>query len=66
MEITASRVKTLREQTGVGMMECKKALQEADGDLKRAATLLREKGEAKAVKRASRATNEGRIQGKVR
>jgi elongation factor Ts len=59
-------VKTLREQTGVGMMECKKALQEADGDLRRAAALLREKGEAKAVKRAGRAANEGRIQGKVR
>jgi elongation factor Ts len=54
-------VKTLREQTGVGMMECKKALEEADGDLKRAGELLREKGAAKAVKRAGRATKEGRI-----
>lgn len=58
-------VKTLREQTGVGMMECKKALQEAEGDLKRAGELLREKGAAKAVKRAGRATKEGRITAKI-
>jgi elongation factor Ts len=58
-------VKTLREQTGVGMMECKKALQESDGDIKRAANLLREKGAAKAVKRAGRATKEGRIAAKL-
>lgn len=58
-------VKTLREQTDAGMMECKKALQEADGDMKRAAAILREKGAAKAVKRASRATKEGRIQALV-
>jgi elongation factor Ts len=64
-EITASMVKILREQTGVGMMECKKALQEADGDVKRAANLLREKGAAKAVKRAGRATKEGRIAAKL-
>lgn len=54
-------VKDLREQTGVGMMECKKALQESEGDMKRAVELLREKGAAKAVKRAGRAAKEGRI-----
>lgn len=64
-EITASMVKILREQTGVGMMECKKALAEADGDIKRAANILREKGAAKAVKRAGRATKEGRIAAKI-
>jgi elongation factor Ts len=64
-EISASLVKTLREQTGVGMMECKKALQECDGDIKRAATLLREKGAAKAIKRAGRATKEGKIMAKT-
>jgi elongation factor Ts len=64
-EISASLVKTLREQTGVGMMECKKALQESDGDIKRAATLLREKGAAKAIKRAGRATKEGKIMAKI-
>jgi elongation factor Ts len=64
-EITASLVKTLREQTGVGMMECKKALGETEGDLKKAVALLRERGAAKAVKRAGRATKEGKIQAKV-
>ena len=64
-EIAATLVKTLREQTGAGMMECKKALQEAKGDLKRAGSILREKGAAKAVKRAARATKEGRIAAKV-
>lgn len=60
-EITASMVKDLREQTGVGMMECKKALQESEGDLKRAVELLREKGAAKAVKKSGRSAKEGRI-----
>ncbi|MFW6303687.1 MAG: translation elongation factor Ts [Candidatus Sumerlaeota bacterium] len=64
-EITAQMVKTLREQTGVGMMECKKALQEAEGDLERAGNILREKGAAKAVKRAGRATKEGLIQAQL-
>lgn len=61
-EITASMVKDLRAQTGVGMMDCKKALQEADGDMEAAVKLLRERGAAKAVKRAERAISEGRIQ----
>ncbi len=64
-EITAQMVKALREATGVGMMECKKALQEADGDVERAGNILREKGAAKAVKRAGRATKEGLIQAVV-
>jgi elongation factor Ts len=61
MEITAATVKALREATGAGMMDCKKALQEADGDLERAKTILRERGLASAAKRATRATNEGVI-----
>ena len=60
-EITAAMVKQLREQTGVGMMECKKALAESDGDAKRAVALLREKGAAKVVKRAGRATEQGLV-----
>ena len=58
-EITASMVKELREQTGLGMMECKKALSEADGDLKKAEELLRIKSGAKASKAASRVASEG-------
>ena len=58
-EISASLVKELREQTGTGMMDCKRALQETDGDLDAARKLLREKGMAQAGKRATRATNEG-------
>ena len=53
MAITASMVKELRERTGAGMMECKKALVEADGDLDAAAEALRKAGAAKADKKAS-------------
>ena len=60
-EITAAAVKTLRDQTGAGMMDCKRALGEADGDLKKAVEVLRERGLAKAGKREGRATSEGRI-----
>ncbi len=60
-EITASLVKELREMTGLGMMECKKALAEANGDLKRAEELLRIKSGAKAGKAASRVAAEGVI-----
>ena len=60
-EITAAAVKTLRDQTGAGMMDCKRALAEADGDLKKAVAVLRERGLAKAGKREGRATSEGRI-----
>jgi elongation factor Ts len=59
VEITAQMVKELREKTGAGMMECKKALQEADGDLEGAVDVLRTRGVAMAAKRAGRATNEG-------
>jgi elongation factor Ts len=60
-EISAGVVKALRDRTGAGMMECKKALTDAGGDAERAALLLRERGLAKAVKRAGRATSEGAI-----
>ena len=54
--ISASLVKELRDQTGAGMMDCKRALEEADGDIEVARTLLRERGMASAGKRAGRAT----------
>jgi len=60
-QITAELVKTLREKTNVGMMECKSALTEADGDLEKAETILRKKGIAKADKKADRQTKEGII-----
>jgi elongation factor Ts len=60
-EITAALVKQLRDATGAGMMDCKKALTEADGDLDRASEILREKGLASAAKRAGRAAEQGRI-----
>lgn len=58
-EITAKIVKDLRESTGCGMMDCKKALVECDGDMEKAAEYLREKGLAKAAKKASRIAAEG-------
>ena len=57
--ISASLVKELRDATGAGMMECKRALEETNGDLEAARTLLRERGMARAGKRADRATSEG-------
>jgi elongation factor Ts len=60
-EISAKDVKSLREQTGAGMMDCKRALADAEGDMKRATDLLRERGLAKAGKREGRATSEGVI-----
>jgi elongation factor Ts len=60
-EITAAMVKQLRDQTGAGMMECKAALTEADGDMDAAVTLLRKRGLAQAAKRAGRATAQGVI-----
>jgi elongation factor Ts len=60
-EITASMVKELRECTGAGMMECKKALTEAEGDLDAAVDILRTRGLAALAKKAGRATNEGAI-----
>lgn len=61
MEITASLVKELRERTGAGMMECKKALSETNGDIDAAAEALRKSGAAKADKKADRVTAEGRV-----
>ncbi len=61
MTISARQVKELRDRTGVGMMDCKKALQETGGDLETAIDLLRSKGEARAAKRASRSANEGTV-----
>lgn len=61
MEIKASDIKNLREKTGAGMMDCKKALSEANGDFAAAEKLLREWGMAGVEKRSGRATNEGRI-----
>ncbi len=61
MAISASDVKELRERTGAGMMECKKALEEASGDMETAIDILRAKGAAKAAKRAGRETREGAI-----
>lgn len=59
--ITASQVKELRERTGIGMMECKKALEAANGDIELAIEELRKKGLAKAAKKADRETSEGAI-----
>ena len=59
MAFTAQDVKTLREMTNVGMMDCKKALSENDGDMDKAIEWLREKGLAKAAKKASRIAAEG-------
>jgi elongation factor Ts len=61
MTISASMVKELRERTGAGMMECKKALVEADGDLDAAAEVLRVSGQAKADKKSSRVAADGRV-----
>ncbi|HET9265902.1 MAG TPA: translation elongation factor Ts [Vicinamibacterales bacterium] len=61
MDITADMVKKLRDATGAGMMECKKALVEAKGNMEEAVTLLRKQGLAQATKKAGRSTNEGII-----
>lgn len=60
-QITASMVKELRESTGCGMMDCKKALQETGGDMEKAKEYLREKGLAAAAKKAGRITAEGLV-----
>ncbi len=59
MKITSQMVKELRDKTSAGMMDCKKALGETDGDMEKAVDLLRQKGLAVAAKRAGRATSEG-------
>src|SRR5204862_5461964 len=60
-EISAQLVRELRERTGAGMMDCKRALQDTNGDMEAAIVLLREKGMAQAAKRAGRATTEGKV-----
>ncbi|NQW22780.1 MAG: translation elongation factor Ts [SAR202 cluster bacterium] len=62
MAVSVELVRTLRDQTGAGIMECKEALEASGGDLEKAATSLREKGVASAAKRVGRATHEGVIQ----
>ena len=59
---TASDVKTLRDQTGAGMMDCKRALEESDGDIEKAVEILRVKGQAQAAKRGARVASEGTVQ----
>src|SRR6188472_3564167 len=61
MEINAAMVKKLRDLTGAGMMECKAALAESNGDIDAATTVLRKRGLAQATKKAGRSTNEGLI-----
>ncbi|SMO53575.1 translation elongation factor Ts [Melghirimyces algeriensis] len=62
MAISAAQVKELRQKTGAGMMDCKKMLQEANGDMEKAMELLREKGLAKAEKKADRIAAEGLVE----
>jgi elongation factor Ts len=65
MEITAGKVNELRQKTGAGMMDCKKALVEANGDFEKAIELLRKKGASVATKRAEKSTNEGIVLTKI-
>ena len=60
-DVSAAQVKALRDATGAGMMDCKKALVEADGDLARATEILRERGLASVAKRAGRSANQGLV-----
>ncbi len=62
MKITSQMVKELRDKTNAGMMDCKRALEETEGDLEKAVDLLRQKGLSVAAKRADRATSEGNIE----
>ena len=62
MEITAKMVKELRDKSGAGMMDCKKALKESDGDIDRAADILREQGLSKVAKKSSRIAAEGIVE----
>jgi elongation factor Ts len=61
MKITAQKVNELRQCTGIGMMECKKALQETEGDIKKAINVLRTKGMARAKEKMSRSTSDGMV-----
>src|SRR5437764_6974460 len=64
-DVSAGDVKALREQTGAGMMDCKKALEESGGDIDKAVDILRVKGQAQAAKRGERAASEGVVQSYV-
>jgi elongation factor Ts len=61
MEISAQAVRELREMTGAGMMDCKKALNQADGDIQKAVSILREQGLSKAAQKATRTASEGLV-----
>ncbi len=61
MAVTLEQIKELREITGSSMMACKKAMEEADGDLNKAIDTLRKKGEAKAIERGERSTSQGTV-----
>ena len=61
MAITATQVKELRDQTGAGFMDCKSALTKADGDLDKAVTILRTRGQARAARRSGRTTSQGLV-----
>jgi elongation factor Ts len=61
MAVSADLVKELRQRTGIGMMECKKALEESDGDIDKAITILRKKGHARAKDKMSRGVSEGAV-----
>ena len=65
MEIKAADVMKLRKMTGAGMMDCKKALQEAEGDFERAKDIIREKGKLVVSKRADRSASEGVVVTKI-
>ena len=62
MEITTAQIKELREATSAGVLECRKALEQAQGDMAKAAAILKEKGLAKAAKKSERATQDGRVE----
>ena len=62
MAVTVEEIKALREQTGAGIMDCKRALEQAEGDLDRALAILQEQGIATAAKKVSRATSEGLVE----
>ena len=65
MAVTAAQVNELRKKTGAGMMDCKKALVEADGDMEKAVEILRKKGASVAAKRAEKSANEGLVLTKI-
>ncbi len=65
MAATVEQIKTLREHTGAGILDCKRALEDSGGDLEQAAVALRQKGFAQAVKRSGRATTEGVVEAYV-